>query len=84
MTSMITADDVRGLLSGGPDAVLVVVAGSAAVLRPSDLDDERYRGALQVITREELIAQSGRDEFSDSEIAEQAAALDTAVSELGG
>ena len=43
-----------------------------------------YRGALQVITRDELLEQAGGEQLSDRELAEQAAALDMAVSELGG
>ena len=47
-----------------------------------DASDE-YRGALEVVARDDLIARVGESP-SDHEIAEQAAQLDTAVSELGG
>ncbi|BBY58568.1 hypothetical protein [Mycolicibacterium sarraceniae] len=48
------------------------------------LDSDAYRGALQVITRDELLEQAGGEQLSDRELAEHAAALDMAVSELGG
>jgi len=81
---MISTGDVRRLLDAGPDAVLVVLEGQTEVLNPAALDTDAYRGALQVVTRAELIQQAGSDELSERELAEQAAALDTAVSELGG
>lgn len=81
---MITSDDVRRLLDGDSDAVLVLIEGRIDVVGPSALDTDDYRGALQVITRAELIEQAGGEALSDRELAEQAAALDTAVSELGG
>ncbi|MCX2929142.1 hypothetical protein ORI20_02565 [Mycobacterium sp. CVI_P3] len=81
---MITADDVRRLLDRQTDAVLVLVEGRIKVVEPAELDTDAYRGALQVITRAELVEQAGGEQLSDRELAEQAAALDTAVSELGG
>ena len=81
---MISADDVAALLGAGPDAVLVVVGGRASVVDPAQLDDDAFRGALQVITRAELLSQVGGDEPSDRVLTEQAAILDSAVSELGG
>lgn len=81
---MITADNVRRLLASESDAVLVLVEGRIKVVDPAELDGDDYRGALQVITREELIEQAGGDQLSDRELLEQAAALDTAVAELGG
>ena len=81
---MISADDVGALLRAGPEAVLVVVGGRASVLEPAQLDDDAFRGALQVITRTELINQVGGEELSDRVLTEQAAVLDSAVSELGG
>ncbi len=81
---MITADDVRRLLGSETDAVLVLVEGRIDVVAPGDLETETYRGALQVITRDELVERAGGEQLSDRELSEQAAALDTAVSELGG
>ena len=81
---MIAAGDVSALLGAGPDAVLVVVGGRASVVQPAQLDDDAFRGALQVITRAELVGQLGGDLLSDRALTEQAAILDSAVSELGG
>lgn len=82
--SMIAAGDVRRLLDAGEDAVLVVLAGRAEVVEPAELRDETHRGALEVISRAELIRQAGSERLSDDQLVEQAAALDTAVTELGG
>lgn len=80
---MISADDVRRLLVADPDSVLVVVEGHASVVRSGDLHAPDYRGALQIISRAELIEQAG-ESLSLRELEEQASALDTAVREIGG
>jgi hypothetical protein len=64
--------------------VLVLVEGRIDVVDPDALDTDAYRGALQVITRAELVEQAGGEQLSDRELVEQAAALDAAVSEIGG
>jgi hypothetical protein len=81
---MITRDDVRRLLDGDSDSVLVLIEGRTEVLDPAALDTDDYRGALQVITRAELVEQAGAEQLSDRELVEQAALLETAVAELGG
>jgi hypothetical protein len=81
---MITADNVRQLLAGHTDSVLVLVEGRVSVIDPAALDTEEYRGALQVITRDELVEQAGGEQLSERELLEQAAALEMAVDELGG
>jgi hypothetical protein len=81
---MITADNVRRLLASDTDTVLVLVEGRVEVVGRAALDSYAYRGALQVITRDELLEQAGGEQLSDRDLAEQAAALDMAVSELGG
>jgi hypothetical protein len=81
---MITADDVRRLLASENDTVLILVEGHIEVIDPAALDTDEYRGALQVITREELIERAGAEQLSDRELLEQAAALEMAVDELGG
>ncbi len=81
---MVTADDVRRLLAAGTDAVLVLVEGRVDVVAPAELDTEAYRGALEVITRDELVRGAGGVQLSERELKEQAAELDSAVSELGG
>jgi hypothetical protein len=81
---MVTADDVRRLLGAGTDAVLVMVEGRVDVVTPAELDSDAYRGALQIITRGELVRGAGGEQLSERELQEQAAELDSAVSELGG
>jgi ATP-dependent protease Clp ATPase subunit len=81
---MVTADDVRRLLAAGADAVLVLVEGRVDVVAPAQLDTHPYRGALQINTRDELVRGAGGEQLSEREIKEQAAELDSAVSELGG
>ena len=80
----ISTDDVRRLLaSEAADAVLVLVEGRTEVIPASRLASDDYRGALEVISRDDLVKRLG-DAPSQHDLAEQAALLDTAVSELGG
>jgi hypothetical protein len=81
---MISADDVRQLLAAAEkDAILVVIEGRAEVIGAGRLASDEYRGALEVVARDDLVRRIGESP-SDHEISEQAALLDTAVSELGG
>jgi hypothetical protein len=81
----ISVDDVKRLLEvSDPDAVLVLIEGRTEVIAQRETDSPEYLGALQVISRDDLIRQVGGDELSDHELAEQAARLDATVSELGG
>jgi NADH dehydrogenase len=64
--------------------VLVLVEGRTEVVSDRSLDSEPYRGALRIIDREELVKRLGGTDLSERELEEQAAALDTAVSEMGG
>ncbi|MFG1933795.1 hypothetical protein ACGFK1_24600 [Mycobacterium sp. NPDC048908] len=80
----ISIDDVRRLLQAGePDSVLVLVEGRTEVIPAGRLASEQYYGALEVVSRDDLVKRLG-DAPSDHDIAEQAAQLDAAVSELGG
>jgi hypothetical protein len=80
----ISADAVRRLLQADEkDAVLVLVEGRTEVIGAGQLASEEYRGALEVVSQEDLIRRIG-DKPSDHELAEQAAILDAAISELGG
>lgn len=80
----ISTDDVRRLLAADDaEAVLVLVGGRTAVIGASQLASEQCRGALEVISRDDLTKRLG-DAPSEHDLAEQAALLDTAVSELGG
>jgi hypothetical protein len=73
----------RLLLSNEPNSVLVLVAGRTEVITASQLASDQYRGALEVISRDDLTRRLG-DAPSEHDVAEQASLLDTAVNELGG
>ena len=82
---MISADDVRRLLEhDDPEAVLVLIEGRIEVISPRQTDSPEYRGALQVISRDDLLQRIGAQDLSDRVIEEQAAILETTVAELGG
>jgi hypothetical protein len=80
---MITADNVRQLLASDADTVLILVEGRIHVVDPAALDTDEFRGALQVITRDELIERVGSEQLSEHELVEQADVLDMTVAELG-
>jgi hypothetical protein len=80
----ISTDDVRRLFrSDEADSVLVLVEGRTDVVGAGRLASDEYRGALEVISRDDLVSRVG-DDPSDHELAEQAALLDSTVNELGG
>jgi hypothetical protein len=80
----ISIDDVRRLLrSDERDSVLVLVEGRTEVIGAGRLASEQYRGALEVVSRDDLVKRLG-DAPSEHDLAEQAALLDSAISELGG
>ncbi|MGV0642041.1 hypothetical protein [Mycolicibacterium sp. XJ879] len=80
----ISTDDVRRLLQAEEkDATLVLVEGRTEVIGAGQLASEQYRGALEVISHEDLLGRLGADP-SERELTEQATILDSAVSELGG
>jgi hypothetical protein len=80
----ISTDDVRRLLqSDQPDSVLVLVEGRTEVIAAGQLASEPYRGALEVIARDDLVKRLG-DAPSEHDLAEQASLLDSAVNEMGG
>lgn len=80
---MITPDDLRRLLAAGEkDAILVLVEGRIDVIGAAQLASEQYRGALEVVSRDDLARRLG-EAPSDHDFAEQAGALDAAISDLG-
>ncbi|WP_422744852.1 hypothetical protein ACN27E_22520 [Mycobacterium sp. WMMD1722] len=80
----IGADHVRRLLGADGEATLIMIEGRAEVVTEGDLRSDRYQGALEVISRDELLKRTGGADLSDRDVEEQAAALNTAVDELGG
>ncbi|MCG7596431.1 hypothetical protein ACXYX3_13895 [Mycobacterium sp. C3-094] len=81
----VTSEHVRELLAADSDAVLVLIGGHAEVVSGTEVGDDAHRGALEVISRADLLERTGgTTRLDDSELAAQAAALDTAVTELGG
>jgi hypothetical protein len=75
---------VKQLLAAQDDAVLVLIEGRTEVIAQAETDSPQYRGALQIVSRSDLIKRTGGADISDHELAEQAALLDSTVSELGG
>lgn len=80
----ISADDVRRLLASDvDDAVLVLIEGHTDVVPAEQLESDEYRGALRVISRSDLIGRARGAQLSEEQMAEEAAKLDSAISELG-
>jgi hypothetical protein len=79
----ISKDDVRAVLQAETNAILVLIEGRTAVITQQELDSDDYRGALQIITRDELRQRAGTAEPSDHDMAELAGALDVGATELG-
>jgi hypothetical protein len=81
----ISSDDVRRLLAAPEnDAVLVLITGRPEVMAAAAVDSDEFRGALTIATREQVIERVGSAEPSEHELAEQAANLDSMISNLGG
>lgn len=81
----IGAQDVRRLVtSDQQDPTLIVLEGAAHVVPATELDTDRYRGALVITSRESLLEQIAGQEPSDSELELLAANLNTEVDHLGG
>ncbi|OMC31194.1 hypothetical protein A5740_15250 [Mycobacterium sp. GA-1841] len=80
----ISADDVRRLLaSDEADAVLVLIQGHTDVVPAGRLDTDDYRGALRVVSKSDLIGQTDGVQLSEQQMAEEAAKLDSEISNLG-
>ncbi|XTP37547.1 NAD(P)/FAD-dependent oxidoreductase [Mycobacterium sp. TJFP1] len=81
----ISAQDVRRLLDAEHDSTLVLIEGRTEVITGQQKSSDQYRGAFEVISRDELLSRTGgAAHLTDDQISAQAAALDTAVNELGG
>ncbi|MGK5448025.1 MULTISPECIES: hypothetical protein [Streptomyces] len=84
-TSTITAQHVRELLSSSdPDPRLVLLEGSPRVVSAAEAGADRYRGAVEVVSRDDLAARLGPGAPSDRDLEALASRLQTVVSELGG
>ena len=80
---MITADDLQRLLAAEQkNATMVLIEGRIDVIGSGQLASPDYRGALEVVSREDLVKRLGETP-SDHDVAEQAGVLDAAISDLG-
>jgi hypothetical protein len=67
-------EDLRRLLDSAlPDPALVRLGGRVVVVPIDDLDTDQYRGALLVMSRDELLNRTGSADLSDAELARIAA-----------
>lgn len=81
----ISTEDLRRLLDADlPDATLVLVEGRAEIVMAQDLDTDAFRGALQVMTREDLRARVDGPDVTEPELERIAATLRSAVDNIGG
>jgi hypothetical protein len=71
------------LTSDADDPRLILAAGAVGVVPASALGTGRYRGALEIISREDLVAQLSTDVPSRQHLEPIAARLDSAVAQLG-
>jgi hypothetical protein len=80
----ITSDHLSRLLDADSgSAIIGLIQGRVDVIEAGQLDSEDFRGALEVISRDELRARLGEDP-SDDRLTEQAEALTAIVHQLGG
>ncbi|MEU4444434.1 hypothetical protein AB0K14_11675 [Actinosynnema sp. NPDC050801] len=81
----VKARDLRELLTSDlPDPNLVLIEGRLEIVQVDDLDTDRFRGAMLLLSRAELLARGVDENSPDQELERQAAAVSTAVDELGG
>ena len=84
MPNTITAERIRELLrSPDHDPRLVLLEGRALVVAGEDLGTDRYRGAVEVVSRSDLTARLGAQDPSDRDLETLAAPLEAVVTELG-
>ncbi|MER5262824.1 hypothetical protein ABTZ99_12220 [Actinosynnema sp. NPDC002837] len=81
----VKASDLRELLTSDlPDPNLVLIEGRLEVIPVDDLDADRFRGAMLLLSRAELLGRGVDETSSDDDLERQAATISTAVNELGG
>ncbi|GAA2433890.1 hypothetical protein [Streptomyces macrosporus] len=84
MPSTITAEHVRELLrSPDRDPRLVLLEGRARVVSAEEAGTDRLRGAVEVVSRDDLAGRFGPGEPSDGDLETVAARLEAVVAELG-
>ncbi|MGW0424900.1 hypothetical protein [Streptomyces sp. NPDC003015] len=80
----VTRDHVRELLAAREDsATLVLIEGHAQVIAAAERDTDRYAGALDVMSAEELAHRIGTDSPTGRELDVLAGTLNTMVAQLG-
>lgn len=80
----ITTEHLRALLDAEEGGTTIgLVEGRIVVIPAGGLDTDEYRGALEVIDRDELVDRLG-DDPTDDRVGDEAAALTAAVHLIGG
>ena len=81
----VKGSDLRELLASSvPDPTLVLLEGRLHIVQVDDLDTDAYRGALLLVSRQELLSRGVGEDSPDEVLEQQAAAVSTAVAEMGG
>ncbi|HUQ62047.1 hypothetical protein [Lentzea sp.] len=81
----IPVEDLKQLLqSTRPEATLVHIVGSYVVAGRDELATDAMRGAVTVVTKDELLERVGGWPVTDRELEEAAAMLSSAVDNRGG
>lgn len=78
----ITSDHVRSLLTR-EDGYLVLVEGRVDVVDAAQLGSDAFRGAIEVIARDDLAKRLG-DDPTDDQVGQLAGSLTVAVQQTGG
>ncbi len=78
----ITSDHVRSLLKQ-EDGFIVLIEGRVDVVDAAQLDDDAFRGAIEVVSRDDLGKRLG-DDPTDEQVGQLADSLTVAVQQTGG
>lgn len=78
----ITSDHVRSLLKQ-EDGFIVLIEGRVDVVDAAQLDDDAFRGAIEVVSRDDLGKRLG-DDPTDEQVGQLAKSLTVAVQQTGG
>ncbi|MFL5998256.1 MAG: hypothetical protein ACJ736_28830 [Streptomyces sp.] len=79
----VTRDHVQELLAAPDSSTLVLVEGRAEVIAAEETDSDRYAGAMDIISGEELVRRIDADTPTDPELDALAGTLNTMVAKLG-